>query len=278
LIVGTSTGALVGAALSLGIKPKTIEQFYLKRGPLIFGKTTKFNVTKTFRRVFVSAPYDPQQLHDAIRALVGDKAAETPLKKLNIPFVCTAVSHTRGQVRLFGAGKFAQSAEEISLEDAIVASAAAPTYFPSKQYQEENLIDGGLVANAPELVALAIARSTLGISLEDIRLLAIGTAGISGGLSAANVDRRGIIRWLLSKRGLVQLAMSAQEHLARHVTRQLLRDNYMIIDQAPTANQASVLYDLDNTSEATTKTLLALAEAAWTEFTKDDRHRIFFTR
>lgn len=275
LIVGTSTGALIGAALSLKVPARSIEKAYLERGPLIFSAQSGWRATRSMRRFFLSAPYEPSALYAVIRELIGDEVARTPLRDLNIPFVATAVSHTREQIRLFGGGRFARISDQISIEDAIVASAAAPTYFPSKQYMGESLVDGGLVANAPELIAVAAAKSELGVAMEEIRLLAIGTASPSEGLRALSFDRRGIVRWLLSKRGLVRLTMSAQEHLARQLTKQLLNENYVIIDKPPGADQAALLMEMDNTTKSATDTLLVLAEMAWSDFISDSRHRIF---
>ena len=275
LIVGTSTGALIGAALALGVPAQRVEETYLKKGPLIFRNGNYFRAARSMRRLFLSAPYGSAALYAAIRELVGEEVAQTALKDLNIRFVATAVSHTREQLRLFGGGKFARISEQISLQDAIVASAAAPTYFPSKQYLGENLVDGGLVANAPELIAIATAKSVLGFAMEDMRVLAIGTASPSEGLRALSSDNREIVRWLLSKRGLVRLTMSAQEHLTRHLTKQLLNESYVIIDKAPAADQAAILIEMDDTSPAATNTLLVLAEMAWSDFLNDPRHRIF---
>jgi uncharacterized protein len=179
LIVGTSTGALLGAALAAGIPAAKIEQAYLKWGPLIFSDK-RGKLLRSMRRLFHSAPYGSEALFAAIRDLLGAKVAGTPLKDLNIPFVATVVSHTREQVRWFGGGRFANGSEKITIEEAIVASAAAPTYFPSRQYQGENLVDGGLAANAPELIAITIAKNKLGTGIDDMRVLAIGTASPSG--------------------------------------------------------------------------------------------------
>lgn len=272
LIVGTSTGALLGAAIALGIPAAKIEQTYRLEGPRIFSRRGWWH---SGRRLLHSAPYDPSALYSAIRSLVGAQVASSPLRALDINFVATAVSHTREQARVFGAGRFARSEEDISLEDAIVASAAAPTFFPSKQINGENLVDGGLVANAPELIGIALAHSVVGVALSDLRVLAVGTACPSAGLPSLRRDRRGILGWLLSRRGLVRLTMSSQEHLTRNLAAQLMNEHYLLIDKSPAPDQVSALIEMDNTSEQTTSTLLLLADVAWSEFLDNPRHRFF---
>lgn len=272
LIVGTSTGALLGAAAALGVPAVKIEKAYRDEGPRIFRRANWLHFGK---RLFLSAPYDPIALYSAIRSLIGAQVAGKPLRAQDIKFIATAVSHTREQARVFGGARFARGEEDISIEDVIVASAAAPTYFPSKQFKGENLVDGGLVANAPELIGIAQTNSIMGVPLEDMRVLAIGTACPSAGLPALQRDQRGILRWLLSRRGLVRLTMSAQEHLARDLTRQLMNERYLVIDKSPAADQTAALAEMDNTSAQTTNTLLVLADMAWSEFLAEPRHRIF---
>jgi hypothetical protein len=69
--------------------------------------------------------------------------------------------------------------------------------------------------------------------------------------------------------------MSAQEQLARHLTRQLLDEHYVIIDKSPAADQVDMMREMDDTSQPVTDTLLMLAEMAWTEFLENPRHRTF---
>src|SRR5947208_10008306 len=50
-----------------------------------------------------------------------------------------------------------KDASPASLLDAALATAAAPTYFPSHKVGNETILDGGLIANAPELIAITEA-------------------------------------------------------------------------------------------------------------------------
>lgn len=64
-------------------------------------------------------------------------------KDLKIPCIVTATSLNTGQLRLFGL----DSSER--LLDALLASTAIPPFFPPYSYQNEQLLDGALVANLP---------------------------------------------------------------------------------------------------------------------------------
>lgn len=64
----------------------------------------------------------------------------------------------------------------VRVSDAVLASCSAPTYFDPHIVDEKyQLVDGGLWANNPALVAAIDAKYRLGIPLENIRVLSIGT-------------------------------------------------------------------------------------------------------
>ncbi|HHH54496.1 MAG TPA: patatin, partial [Bacteroidetes bacterium] len=64
---------------------------------------------------------------------------------------------------------------DIALSDAILASSAAPIYFPPHKIKNHLLADGGLWANSPVLVALAEAKKIFNQKPEDIVIVSIGT-------------------------------------------------------------------------------------------------------
>ena len=64
-----------------------------------------------------------------------------------------------------------------SMVDVAMATAAAPTYFPSKSLESGvELIDGGVWANNPVSMAVVEAITTLGQRPEDIHVLSLGCA------------------------------------------------------------------------------------------------------
>ena len=63
-IAGTSTGAIIGTCLSLGMRVDEIREFYLKCGPAMFDKTTLF-------RRYLKNKFQDTQLKAMIRPRFG---------------------------------------------------------------------------------------------------------------------------------------------------------------------------------------------------------------
>jgi len=147
---------------------------------------------------------------------------------------------------------------DIPLIDAMLASAAAPSYFPAVEIGERSLVDGGLVANAPELVGLSELILRRQVSMESLRVLSIGTAGPAPEGLPNRINSRGLLRWASE---LVPLTLLAQERLTVQVARTMLAEHYWRIDALPDPSQARLL-DLDRADHASATALVLLAEGA----------------
>lgn len=82
------------------------------------------------------------------------------------------------------------------------ASSAAPTYFPTREVEvggrgeELWLIDGGVTANNPTLCAIAEARKAWpDQSLDDIRILSVGTGSRTRKINGPESRKWGAIQW-----------------------------------------------------------------------------------
>jgi hypothetical protein len=83
----------------------------------------------------------------------------------------------------------------VSAIDVALATAAAPTYFPSHEVDGSvSYIDGGLWANCPAAVGLTEAVAYLGYDIHEIRLLSVSTTSVPYYLSRAK-RVGGLLRW-----------------------------------------------------------------------------------
>lgn len=140
-VVGTSMGALVGAAVAAGRSPSDVldELVRLSR------RDIAAPAARMLLGLFAGSLFRPEPLRRAIRRLVP---AET-FSDLEIPLTVTAVDLESGELTLFGAG----GRDDVPLVDAIYATCALPLYFPPGEIGGRLYADGGLRCVLPIDVA-----------------------------------------------------------------------------------------------------------------------------
>lgn len=145
LVVGTSIGAMNGAALAADPTPEGARE--LARmwdrlgdadvlGGALLGRLGELIRTGT-------ALHSQQKLADMLRSRLG----EPRIEDLPIRFECVAASIERAREQWFTEGP---------LLPAVLASAALPGVFPPVRIGDEHFVDGGLVNSIP--IARAVAR------------------------------------------------------------------------------------------------------------------------
>ena len=261
LISGTSVGALIAAGLALDIPAATMVTKLQEHGPRIFTRS----VATPLLQLLVKAPYSAAPLRAAIVDAFGKDLAALPLNQIDTPLTINAVNFTHGRPEIFRSkGLAGSSASAVPLVEAVIASAAAPTYFPTHVIDNATLIDGGLIANAPEMVAVTEACGRMAAPLEEVYVLAIGTAARRQGAALERIGAPSTVSWL-TRRALFQSTLAAQEALAEQQCRTLLRDRYLKINREPLENQVAAIRALDLATQQATDTLRSLADESWSE-------------
>ncbi len=204
---------------------------------------------------FSRSHYGSEGLRRAIEAVLGRQRAKQSFAKLPVPLVICAVHEGSGTPQLFrtdlaAAGK----GDDVAALDVALATSAAPTYFPPHRIGDRVYVDGGLIANAPDLVLLTEASGRLGCTLDQCHLLSIGTAGArrAGSVSGAP----GKIGWI-SKHAIIDLIMTAQEALVVEQVRSLRPGTFLRVDASPAAP-----ISLDDVSQQATEQIIELARQA----------------
>lgn len=275
IIAGTSIGALLAAGLSASVPAQTLAASMKDYGPSIFAR----GIITSIKQVAVAAPYKTGPIVEAIRKTLGKPTAATLLSNYDAPLIITAINYTTGETSIFRSrGVAGNAASAVSIEDAILASAAAPSFFPTKKIGPSEYIDGGLVANAPDMIALLDAVNYRHARLEEVYQLSIGTASRREGAAVHEKSRApGSVSWV-ARRGLVQTIMAAQENLALSQVSGLLRNRFQRIDEEPAQNQVRSIKSLDRATSEATETLRLLAGKAWDEHKTSRQLRDFFVR
>jgi hypothetical protein len=152
LIAGTSTGGLIALGLAAGLRASEILKFYEKHIPRIFGKSNK----RWFPGQFIHPKYGPTVLENALQEILQDQTLNDVVTDVCIP----AVSLQNAAPRFYKSGYLSRNAARLDekLVDIGLSTSAAPVFFPAHSAKySTNLIDGGLCANNPAMVALVEA-------------------------------------------------------------------------------------------------------------------------
>src|SRR5208337_2133375 len=205
LTIGTSAGALVAAGIAHGMSAYEIAKSFRSLGPQIFPRS-RF---KTLQQFLLGAPYRAEPLREAIEKVLGEVASKR-MRDFEPNLAVTAVSQTASEARIYTSGQFVSAGrDDLTIEEAIVASAAAPTYFPPSRPGAETLVDGGIAANAPELVGLGLVNKVFGGALGRTRIIAIGTAAPAAGRPALVPRPFSFASWMLPSRNFLLLTLEA---------------------------------------------------------------------
>lgn len=150
-VAGTSTGAIIAAAVAAGVPATRILDFYTNRTREILNPSP----LKFLQMVFFGYRYSTQKLHDLIAEALGPAKAWT-LNDSPIDILLTAKRIADGMPWYFVRDHLANSGctGRLGLVDCTTASAAAPTYFepwtiaesstPSPCERVGTLVDGAV--------------------------------------------------------------------------------------------------------------------------------------
>jgi len=125
---GTSTGAIIAAAVAAGIPATSIVDLYVNRTREIF---TGLPLLNTLRRIVSGSMYSTRKLHDVIVEELGPEGGGWSLNESPIDLLITAKGVPDGEPWYFVKDnpENTQCTGRLGLADCATASAAAPTYF-----------------------------------------------------------------------------------------------------------------------------------------------------
>jgi len=226
-VCGTSIGGIIAMLLGLEVPLSQIKKTFQSKKNDIFppkwkvgkiigalkgtvnGKTTYSN--EGLRALFYELAKDRipiEQQDQATDNIIYKDPKDLTLKDLKFP--CGVLSYDLNINSVVYFTNITQECQNIKIEDAILATSAAPTYFPIHTFMCDNYeyqcIDGGIWANDPRLFAFAFQRI-----LSPCKIYNIITFGT--GLHQDNyVSRKGHedpISWARFKPDIISTIMNA---------------------------------------------------------------------
>lgn len=222
LIAGTSAGGIVALGLGAGLSPAEIAEHYLSLVSKVFPAKRQ----RKWRPSRVTDPaYSSEALRKALTDVLGDRILGQSAKRLLVP----AWNVQSGEVHIFKTPHSPRLTRDwrVKMVDVALATSAAPTYFAAANVDGAQLIDGGVFANNPSVLAIAEATSMLGVDPSAIRVMNIGTMTPFTDHSD-RLDNAGLGRWSTAAVPLILTASSASAAgLAKHL---IGFDNYVQMD------------------------------------------------
>jgi predicted acylesterase/phospholipase RssA len=275
VVAGTSTGAIIGAGLTIPSsdnpsKPRyqacDLVQLYRTKAEKVFTKNSGF-----LNQIRTSILMQPKYLAEGRNMLFyeyfgGSRLSDT-LSELVVPAVKSSSNATDIFTRQ---GSRQDLTKNVLLTKILMCTTAAPTYFPPYRFEDTAYIDGGVQANNPAMLAYdhtkKIYRNCNG---NRIRLLSLGTGDYVP--DPLNPDSsRNLLFWARNNQSVLKVLMDGpQNNIDLHLNN-ILNDNYyrwQIWLENP--------IELDDIRDTSINKLIDLAHGHLEEMEAyDNRHRL----
>jgi hypothetical protein len=237
LIVGTSTGGIIAAALATGVPLADIVALYAENGSAIFSRPLPAGivgvVTDVLKRPQALAA-GAERLRTALAEKLGTKTLGQVYAERGIALAIPAVEMSQHRGWVFKTPHLQDTNhrdDDYTLVDVCLATTAAPLYrsLAAIDHPEDNtrgfnvFVDGGLWANNPVLVGLIDALD-LTAPDQEIQIFSLGTCPLPAGEQIQRISvNRGLTDWKFGGEA-AGLAVDAQQFAFDHMAKKLARN------------------------------------------------------
>jgi NTE family protein len=155
LVAGTSIGALIAAAYATGMPVAEME-----RRALALTKKDLFRIDRLHmvtKRMLSPSLY----LSGPLDALVRDIVPPVTFRSLKVPLLINTVDLERGAQVIWGL----PGLQDVPVSDAVYASCALPGFFPPRVIAGRTCVDGGVMDNLPNAIAVQGMDAVIGVDV-----------------------------------------------------------------------------------------------------------------
>lgn len=273
LIAGTSVGGILALGVAKEIPASQLKALF-NHSKDIFDPGCRILNWPIFR-----ARYG----NNVLKALLEDEKVfgDATIGNLKHRVMIPAINYTKGAPTFFKTPHDPSLYLDCNrrLVDVAMATAAAPTYFPIYGVNDQHFVDGGLVANAPGLVAVHEALKFAGQpDIARVHVVSIGTAGGGTAMDPALDHDMGALlgrkhHWFRFTKGwgfrLFELTIRSQEAMSFSMLGHWLGNRHHLVDATPQREQTDYLA-LDDVSDHARQALLGQAAIAGQNFLTAD--------
>ena len=254
LIAGTSTGGIIALGLGAGLTARSMLGLYINEGHRVFpprqrGWGWRRKLSQLFRN-----RYDRTALDEMLRQTLGTRTLRESRYRLLIP--ATEAKH--GDPAVYKTphhpGYFLD--RDKPMFEVAAATSAATTYLRPVVQDGYILLDGGIWANNPTMMALVEALTCFTVPRENIAILSIGCGQDGFQINSKQAAGAGQYQW----REIIHVAMHYQSLTAVNQAGLLIgRDQITRLDR-PEGAQRIELDDWENARRLLPEEALAVAE------------------
>jgi len=227
MVAGTSTGGLLALGLTAPdparpsrprLSGAELVSLYEDEGPRIFGDTLHKLISLGG---WIAPKHSARGLERALRDRLGETRVSEALRELLI----TSYDMAEPGPHFFKRWRARESGDrDAAMVDVGLATAAAPTYFPSRGVDGRALVDGGVFAANPAVAAVVEALKRRDdephhLSPHELLMVSLGTGLHETGHPQSKVRRWGSIGWIWPRRqdpALIAAFLDGQSDAAHH--------------------------------------------------------------
>jgi patatin-like phospholipase/acyl hydrolase len=227
LAAGTSTGGIVALGLGAGYSAWDLFELYTLRGGEIFPPHGRVGTWLRDKRQYARYAYDRHALQRLLTEKMGNRLFGESLLRLCIP----AFEGRHSEVFVFKTPHHPDYRTDRFERMVTVglATSAAPTYFRPLEHRGYTLVDGGVWANNPVMLAVIEALTCFDIGRDQIDVLSIGCGNDRYVVSEAEITKGGLWHW----RTILGAAMRLQSLAAVNQARLLLGPQQVVRIEPP---------------------------------------------
>jgi uncharacterized protein len=221
LIAGTSTGGILALGLGARLSAASLLELYVRRGCEIFppfpdNRLGRLRAWLRDQRQYARYIYDREALRRLLTEQLSDRLFGESRSRLCIP----AFEGRHSEVLVFKTphNRDYKTDRFERMVDVALATAAAPTYFKPLEHDGYTLVDGGVWANNPVILAVIEALICFDIVPGQIDVLSLGCGVDRYVVSQAEIAKGGLWHW----KKIMGAAMRLQSLAATNQARLLL--------------------------------------------------------